>query len=55
MRKYFLLFLLVSNVFLQAVPEKPPKDNLSSFKEPLLEYSSKHGRNLFEYQKHVRK
>ena len=46
--KYFLLFLLVSNAFLQAVPEVPQKSNLSSFKKPLLEYSSKHGRNLLE-------
>ena len=46
--KYFLLFLLVSNIFLKPIPETPPKDEESSFKKPLLEYSSRHGRNLLE-------
>ena len=48
MMKYFLLFLLVSNIFLKPIPEKPPRDEESSFKKPLLEYSSRHGRNLLE-------
>ena len=48
MMKYLLLFLLVSNIFLKPIPEKPPRDEESSFKKPLLEYSSRHGRNLLE-------
>ena len=46
--KYFLLFLLVSNIFLQQVPEKPPCDKEDCFKKDLLDYSAKHGRNLAE-------
>ena len=48
MLKYFLLFLLVSNIFLQPMPEKPEFVQEDSFKKPLLQYSSKHGRNLLE-------
>ncbi len=48
MLKYFLLFLLVSNIFLSPLPEKPACEKEDSFKQPLLEYSSKHGRNLIE-------
>ena len=46
--KYFLLFLLISNVFLHPFPTKPPSSKDDSFKKPLLEYSQKHGRNLLE-------
>ena len=46
--KYFLLFLLVSNIFLQQVPEKPPCDTEDCFKKDLLDYGAKHGRNLAE-------
>ena len=46
--KYFLLFLLVSNIFLQHVPEKPACDKEECFKKDVLEYGAKHGRNLEE-------
>jgi len=46
--KYFLLFLLVSNIFLQHVPEKPACDQEECFKKDVLEYGAKHGRNLEE-------
>ena len=46
--KYFLLFLLISNIFLQPVPEKPNFAKEDKFKRPLLEFSHRHGRNLLE-------